>query len=170
MNARQYRKLKNRKKGECTWCGGEVPHGRRTWCGDAACVREFRLRHDWSYIRREVFTRDEGRCRLCGCEPQRITSLLCKIRCHSFHVWMVGRKFYESLGFPNDITRDWWEVDHILPRIEGGTDDLDNLRLVCVPCHKRETRRLAKRLARRPTGGAVAGGTGGTGTGATVGG
>jgi 5-methylcytosine-specific restriction endonuclease McrA len=34
-------------------------------------------------------------------------------------------------------TIDATEVDHILPRIAGGTDDLDNLRSVCHHCHKR---------------------------------
>ena len=29
-----------------------------------------------------------------------------------------------------------WEVDHILPVADGGTDDPENLRLLCVPCHK----------------------------------
>jgi 5-methylcytosine-specific restriction endonuclease McrA len=29
------------------------------------------------------------------------------------------------------------EVDHIIPRIAGGTDALSNLRSVCKPCHKR---------------------------------
>jgi 5-methylcytosine-specific restriction endonuclease McrA len=29
------------------------------------------------------------------------------------------------------------EVDHVVPRIAGGTDSLDNLRSVCKPCHKR---------------------------------
>ena len=29
------------------------------------------------------------------------------------------------------------EVDHIVPRIVGGTDSLGNLRLLCRPCHKR---------------------------------
>jgi 5-methylcytosine-specific restriction protein A len=32
-------------------------------------------------------------------------------------------------------TIDATEVDHILPRALGGTDDLDNLRSVCRPCH-----------------------------------
>jgi 5-methylcytosine-specific restriction endonuclease McrA len=29
------------------------------------------------------------------------------------------------------------EVDHIVPRIAGGTDAMSNLRSVCKPCHKR---------------------------------
>lgn len=34
-------------------------------------------------------------------------------------------------------TIDATEVDHIVPRIAGGTDSLDNLRSVCRHCHKR---------------------------------
>lgn len=29
-----------------------------------------------------------------------------------------------------------WEVDHIIPTSQGGTDDLTNLRLLCHSCHK----------------------------------
>ena len=34
-------------------------------------------------------------------------------------------------------TIDATEVDHIVPRIAGGTDAMDNLRSVCKFCHKR---------------------------------
>jgi 5-methylcytosine-specific restriction protein A len=37
------------------------------------------------------------------------------------------------------------EVDHVLPRSEGGTDDQANLQPICHPCH------VAKTVAR--TGG-----------------
>lgn len=30
-------------------------------------------------------------------------------------------------------------VDHIKPRAEGGTDDLDNLQAICRECHSRKT-------------------------------
>lgn len=42
------------------------------------------------------------------------------------------------------------EVDHILPVVDGGTDDPENLRLLCHGCHvavgyeQREARRLAQ--------------------------
>lgn len=42
-----------------------------------------------------------------------------------------------------------WEVDHIKPVCEGGTGDLDNLRVLCTACHLRETRALSHRLAAR---------------------
>jgi 5-methylcytosine-specific restriction protein A len=32
------------------------------------------------------------------------------------------------------------EVDHITPLAKGGTDDLENLQLLCVACHERKTR------------------------------
>ena len=31
------------------------------------------------------------------------------------------------------------EVDHIIPRARGGSDDMTNLRAICVPCHKVKT-------------------------------
>jgi 5-methylcytosine-specific restriction endonuclease McrA len=36
------------------------------------------------------------------------------------------------------------EADHIIPVSLGGSGDMDNLRTLCVPCHKSETRRLRK--------------------------
>lgn len=31
------------------------------------------------------------------------------------------------------------QVDHIRPKAEGGTDALENLRLLCLECHSRRT-------------------------------
>ncbi len=36
------------------------------------------------------------------------------------------------------------EVDHIVPVKLGGTSDAHNLRPLCLPCHKSETKRLSK--------------------------
>jgi hypothetical protein len=30
---------------------------------------------------------------------------------------------------------DWLEVDHIVRYIDGGSDEMDNLRTLCRPCH-----------------------------------
>lgn len=27
------------------------------------------------------------------------------------------------------------QCDHIIPKADGGTDDIDNLQLLCIPCH-----------------------------------
>lgn len=43
-------------------------------------------------------------------------------------------------------SRDW-EVDHIVPVVEGGGEcGMDNLRTLCVPCHRQVTRELMQRL------------------------
>lgn len=36
-------------------------------------------------------------------------------------------------------TRLATEVDHILPKAKGGTDDEDNLQAICHPCHVDKT-------------------------------
>jgi 5-methylcytosine-specific restriction protein A len=46
------------------------------------------------------------------------------------------------------MLRHLWEADHIVPVIEGGSNRLDNMRTLCVPCHKAETRELRQRLSR----------------------
>ena len=40
-----------------------------------------------------------------------------------------------------------WDVDHIIPLVEGGTHTLDNARTLCrEKCHKAQTRLLRQRL------------------------
>lgn len=53
VNARHLRRVLDRQPGQCTWCGGPVPRGCRTWCGDA-CVKEFHLRCSPSHIGRAI--------------------------------------------------------------------------------------------------------------------
>ena len=46
-----------------------------------------------------------------------------------------------------DCWRSLYEIDHILPKCEGGSHmDENNLRLLCQLCHKTETRKLKERL------------------------
>jgi 5-methylcytosine-specific restriction endonuclease McrA len=43
--------------------------------------------------------------------------------------------------------RSLWDADHILPVAEGGGEcDLDNLRTLCLLCHRQQTLRLQQRL------------------------
>ncbi|MBE7519561.1 MAG: HNH endonuclease [Thermoflexaceae bacterium] len=38
-----------------------------------------------------------------------------------------------------------FEVDHIVPLAAGGSNELANLRTLCVPCHRRRAARPAER-------------------------
>lgn len=39
---------------------------------------------------------------------------------------------------------DELEVDHIRPKAQGGDDSMENLRAICVPCHKIKTSRESR--------------------------
>jgi 5-methylcytosine-specific restriction endonuclease McrA len=42
-----------------------------------------------------------------------------------------------------------WEADHIIPVVRGGVGlGLDNIRILCTQCHKKETKRLAAERAK----------------------
>jgi hypothetical protein len=45
--------------------------------------------------------------------------------------------------------RSLWDADHVLPVAEGGGEcDLDNLRTLCLLCHREATADLRRRLKR----------------------
>lgn len=68
--------------------------------------------NEWSKARLRILQRDGGLCQIC----------LSK----GVVNYCAGRKYGA-------------QVDHIIPKFEGGTDDDDNLQTVCVPCHKAKT-------------------------------
>ncbi len=143
----------------CRMCGGPVKPPRRAWCGDE-CVE---LRRQELFPRQYVGKRDHGVCADCGIDvealerethsvnrdlqkrgldyvpatQQVVTGLL--------EEWL-GRRIGRAVGIVY-LDRSWWEADHIVPLIEGGGHGLDNLRTLCVWCHRGATKELAGRRA-----------------------
>lgn len=37
-------------------------------------------------------------------------------------------------------------LDHIIPKGLGGSDDITNLQLLCIPCHKKKTKKDMKTI------------------------
>jgi 5-methylcytosine-specific restriction protein A len=127
----------------CRWCNLEVPPGRRRTFCSPYCVHEWRLRTDPGYLRDCVFARDRGVCALCGidtvAEYRRLRRMHHSKRPAALAAWGLRRLNRRSL----------WDADHILPVAEGGGEcDLDNLRTLCLKCHRRVTAELQER--RRP--------------------
>ena len=127
----------------CRWCELEIlAKRRRTFCSDY-CVHQWRLRTDPGYLRDQVFARDRGRCHLCQADTVAIYNALKRARgpARAAGLSLYGMKSINA-------RRSLWDADHILPVAEGGGQcDLDNLRTLCLPCHREATAHLRLRLA-----------------------
>ena len=126
----------------CRWCRMEVlAKRRRTFCSDY-CVHQWRLRSDPGYLREQVFLRDKGVCGLCGTDTVGAYAELKrskgKARAEALEVW----------GLRSVTARKTlWDADHVRPVAEGGGEcDLDNLRTLCLCCHREVTADLRRRI------------------------
>lgn len=126
----------------CRWCELEIlAKRRRTFCSEY-CVHQWRLRTDPGYLRDQVLARDRGICAECGIDA-----------IAAFRALKLARGARREAGLAlygmKAITarRSLWDADHIRPVAEGGGQcDLDNLRTLCLLCHKEATARLRQRL------------------------
>jgi 5-methylcytosine-specific restriction protein A len=127
-------------RGLCRWCSLEVPPRRFTFCSEF-CVHEWKLRSQPAYLREQVFLRDKGVCTICSIDTvkefRRLRYARGEKRLALMTHWDLGKRIRKSL----------WDADHILPVAEGGGEcDLDNLRTLCLLCHREATRQLRMRL------------------------
>jgi len=126
----------------CRWCELEIlTKRRRTFCSDY-CVHQWRLRTDPGYLREQVFVRDRGRCAVCHIDTVAAYAALKRARgsARAAGLRLYGMKTIAS-------RRSLWDADHILPVAEGGGQcDLDNIRTLCLLCHRDATAQLRLRL------------------------
>lgn len=118
----------------CRWCGGSVPRPRRTFCSDG-CVETFLIeRNDPRTIRKLILKRDPFVCRICRLDFKAMQP-------RGAEMW----RELQDRGFVPGMRL--WQIDHIVPLWAGGSRALENLRLLCVPCHKTVTRQQARERA-----------------------
>jgi len=105
-------------------------------------------------VRSAVEKRDKGVCVNCGIDTRylreayrRIVAISTQVGRYNIEINQRIRKIREKAGWP-DYCRDWWEADHVIPHSEGGPCTLDNMRTLCLRCHKKETAKLAARKAK----------------------
>jgi len=148
----------------CRWCNQEVGKGRRTFCSDA-CVTEHKIRTQPEFLRECVLTRDKGICAICGFDTEKIKRILfhavqsyCRgsglgesygrfyRKVPSWRIRQLFGKVLETLCLPANRS-SYWDADHIVPVVEGGGQcGLDNIRTLCIDCHKQVTRELRGRM------------------------
>lgn len=137
-------------RGTCRWCGEPIlhesgekrgsPNRHRRW--HPACVDVYNAT-DPRELRRRVRRRDRGVC------------ALCRVDTYALRRSFAGRGMWARMRAQGFVPRrSLWELDHVLPLIDGGTHALSNLQTLCVPCHRaksaREQRERAGRIG-RPT-------------------
>lgn len=141
----------------CRFCPNVVPKGRRTWCS-LRCIEEYLTQSDARFARRRVRDRDRGVCALCGVDTELIRAHMRFLKKHSYGVDPLSVMFTQTYNNLKTHLRtlynkansagDFWQADHTTPVCEGGgCAALDQLRTLCTPCHKAETKKLAARRA-----------------------
>jgi 5-methylcytosine-specific restriction endonuclease McrA len=131
-------------KAPCRWCKTPVAGRRRTFCSDA-CVHEWRLRSSSSYLRDCVFDRDRGICAICKGDMHKLRRRVMRM---PFAERMRELKALQQNGVVHKGRKTWWEADHIVPVVEGGDSNLENIRTLCIPCHRAVTKELRERRKR----------------------
>jgi hypothetical protein len=111
------------------------------------------MRTSTRYARKAAKRKDKNICQICGLNCQefwrslkeRVKGLRGAKRVEAAQVFFQERQVpYVEWRH----RRSFIDVDHILPVIEGGGEcGLDNLRVLCIPCHNKETAALRKRLS-----------------------
>ena len=124
----------------CRWCNKGVVKPRRTLCS-IECEHELKLRISGRYLRDCVYMRDKGICKICNTD----TKLIAK---QALLLFGSEREVYlkdHSISLKRKI---WlrkhggglWDADHILAvKDGGGLCGLENMRTLCIPCHKKIT-------------------------------
>lgn len=145
-------------------CGEKLQGRQRSWRKghERKCVEAYRIARGQSgAIRSALGRRDHGVCAGCGLDTREAVAE-CRRWIHGegpaadqerAEVAELRRRFM-LLGFPSpSIGRGgidrWWNADHIVPLEEGGQNALENLRTLCLRCHRRATAEHAARRAER---------------------
>ena len=130
-----------------------MPHDKRKHNCSPKCAEEWRCKTSPTHLRYILEKRDRGVCAHCGIDTialrEAIHSVngLRKRHLISEEEW---RQFRNAVDVNHRWPGDLWDADHITPVVEGGGEcGLDGYRTLCIPCHKKETAELARRLARK---------------------
>ena len=92
------------------------------------------IRKPFSWCKRafaKLVQRDGGKCAVCGVVDRRI--------CVAGGGFNGSDQFTDRSSYTRVIWRSLLEVEHAVPLHNGGSNELDNLRLLCRNCHRSKT-------------------------------
>lgn len=120
----------------CRYCGTtKIPPRRKTFCSQS-CVDNYMIRISSSYLRNMVYKRDKGICSMCNVDTKKIAKRLIEepdLRAE-YNITAKRKIWKQKHG------GGLWDADHIV-RVEhgGGLCGLENIRTLCISCHKSVT-------------------------------
>jgi 5-methylcytosine-specific restriction enzyme A len=125
----------------CRFCNKGVLPPRRVICSPE-CEHEIKIRVNSNYMRKAVYKRDKGICRICNLDTPKIAKEAMKLSDDTRQSFLDNY----NIGSKRKIWKvknggGLWDADHILPVKEGGgLCGLDNIRTLCINCHKNVTK------------------------------
>lgn len=125
----------------CRWCSGPVKPPRRTMCSPE-CVHEILIRTNGRYLRDCVYNRDKGICKLCNLDTKKIAKQALSLEGQEKKDFLIENKIlFKRKIWKRKHGGGLWDADHIIPVKEGGGQcGLENIRTLCIPCHKKITK------------------------------
>jgi 5-methylcytosine-specific restriction endonuclease McrA len=118
----------------CRGCHNPVPSNRQTWCS-----KECYEKYEPLNVKIATAKRDNGICQRCGLDINAAYTAWRKAepdRCIDWNAWCKHHRLEPKP-----------EYDHIIPFCEGGLTVLENMRTLCVECHRKVTKEFHKRRA-----------------------
>ena len=127
----------------CRWCGKGVKPPRRTMCSPE-CVHELQIRTNGRYLRDCVYNRDKGICKLCNTDTKLIAKKALQLKTEEKIIYLKEN----NISLKRKIWKrkhggGLWDADHIIAvKDGGGLCGLENIRTLCIKCHKNVTKEL----------------------------
>ena len=121
----------------CRWCQKSVKPPRRTLCSPE-CEHELKLRVSGNYLRHCIYLRDKGICSICSIDTKKTAKFALSLEeternifLKSLNISLKRKIFVKKFG------GSLWDGDHIIPvKDGGGCSSLENMRTLCIACHK----------------------------------
>ena len=121
----------------CRWCQKGVNPPRRTLCSPE-CEHELKLRTNGTYLRHCIYLRDRGICAICNVDTKKTAKMALSLNdedrinyLKQLNISLKRKIFVKKFG------GSLWDADHIIPvKNGGGLCGLENMRTLCISCHK----------------------------------
>ncbi|MCZ6507733.1 MAG: hypothetical protein O7A04_06775 [Acidobacteria bacterium] len=144
----------------CSYCGKPLAGRARRYCSDACKVETYVRAGVTAEIRHQLTKRDAEICAVCDLDCRQLESDLYSLESGAWSwnedvtelnavaraIQKRGNRRLVQLGFNEGISL--WQAAHVLAVVEGGGEcGIEGYITLCVPCHKRDTAELARRMA-----------------------